>query len=298
MDISLIILAAGIGSRFGGGVKQLEPVGPNGELIIDYSVHDAVRAGFNKIVFVIRRDIESDFREVIGDRTEKLFSPRGVNILYAYQNTDGMPEGRKKPWGTGQALLSCDGLVDGPFAVINADDYYGREGFVKAHEFLTGVCDADHYGMIGYILKNTLSDNGGVTRGICRLNEGRLVGIDETKNIVKTPSGAETGGRQLELNSLVSMNFWMLPQSFFRILDDGFSRFLAETPDPVSDEYLLPVIIDRLLKADQCSVSVLPSTDSWFGVTYKQDIASVKQSFRDMYRRGVYDASGLYADLR
>ncbi len=215
MRKALVILAAGIGSRFGGGIKQLEPVGPDGEIIIDYSIHDAIKAGFNKIVFIIRRDIEQDFREMIGERIEKLCAKLNVEICYAYQDIDDIPirkpEGRTKPWGTGHAVLACRGIIREPFAVINADDYYGKNGYAKAAKFL----ESGKYGLVGYILKNTLSDNGGVTRGICSVNaDGALTGIDETHDIVKTATGAEANGKPLDLEALVSMNFWCLPASF------------------------------------------------------------------------------------
>ena len=179
MKTSLVIMAAGIGSRFGGGIKQLEPVGPNGEIIMDYSIHDAIAAGFNKIIFIIRKDIEEDFREVIGNRIEEVAKKYDVEIAYAFQDLKALPEGiecpegRTKPWGTGQAVLACDGLINEPFAVINADDYYGKEAFVQIHDFLLDYTPEkpDHLAMAGFILKNTLSDNGGLTRGICAVNE-------------------------------------------------------------------------------------------------------------------------------
>ena len=207
MRKTLVILAAGIGSRFGVGIKQLAPIDDNGHIIIDYSIHDAIAAGFNRIIFIIRHDIEEDFQTVIGDRIEQEVEPLGVEIAYAFQEmTDipgTVPEGRTKPWGTGHAVLACEGLIDGPFAVINADDYYGKNGFKKAADYL-----GQGYALIGYRVKNTLSENGGVTRGLCSVIDGKLSAIHETKNIVKTVDGAEADGVPVDLEGLVSMNFW------------------------------------------------------------------------------------------
>ena len=195
MKKTLVILAAGLGTRFGGGIKQLEPIDDYGHIIMDYSIHDAIAAGFKKIVFIIRHDIEKDFREVIGERIENVCREIGVEVAYAFQEADDLPEWsgktaaaeRTKPWGTGHAVLACRELIHEPFAVINADDYYGKTGFKKAAEFL----ESGEYGLVGYILKNTLSDHGGVTRGICRVENGQLMGIRETKHIVKSTTGAE-----------------------------------------------------------------------------------------------------------
>lgn len=303
MDITLVVLAAGIGSRYGGGVKQLETVGPDGEILMDYSIHDAIAAGFSKVVFIISRKIEQDFYEVIGRRMEERFRALGVKWAYAFQELVELPEGRTKPWGTGQAVLSCKGIVNEPFAVINADDYYGREAFQKAYAFLTAwkPTEPEEYGMIGYVLKNTLSDVGGVTRGICTTGEtGVLVGIEETRNIVKTAGGAaaktENGLRPLDMESLVSMNFWMLSPLFIQRLEEGFPRFREEMKDPVKDEYLLPVIVDGLLQDGRARVSVLPTEDSWFGVTYKEDKAVVVEAFRELYAKGIY-RQPLYSDM-
>jgi len=294
---TLVILAAGIGSRFGGGIKQLEPVDGQGHIIMDYSIHDAIAAGFDRVIFIIRRDIEQDFRAVIGSRMEKVCEPLGVEVRYAFQelrNIPGaFPEGRVKPWGTGHAVLACDGLIDGPFAVINADDYYGREGFRKAAAFLASGA----YGLVGYHLKNTLSDNGGVTRGICSLSpEGALMGIAETRGIEKTAGGAAANGKALDMEALVSMNFWCLPASFMEVLKKGFPAFLAGMENPLKDEYLLPTIVDGLLK-EGVQVTVLPSVDQWFGVTYKEDKPSVTESFRRLHSQGVYQED-LYGDLQ
>lgn len=296
MKKTLIILAAGIGSRFGGGIKQLEPVGPNGELIIDYSIHDAITAGFNKLVFIIRHDIKADFMDVIGDRIEKEVQSLGVEVCYAYQELSDVPitvpAGRTKPWGTGHAVLACEGIIDSPFAVINADDYYGKSGFIRAVEFLkTGK-----YGLIGYILRNTLSDHGGVTRGICTVKDGKLTSIAETKNIVKTVDGAVAEGSAVDINSLVSMNFWCYSVDFMNVLKRGFPEFLATMTDSLKDEYLLPIIADEMLKAGT-DFSVLPTEDQWFGVTYKEDKDIVMESFKRLYKAGEYQ-DDLYSDLK
>ena len=299
MNKTLVILAAGIGSRFGGGIKQLEPVDDCGHIIIDYSIHDAIEAGFNKIVFIIRHDIEKDFREVIGSRIEKICGAHNVKVAYAFQELSDIPDfaGREKaavrtkPWGTGHAVLACDGLLDSPFCVINADDYYGKEGFVKAAQFL----DKGQYGLVGYVLKNTLSDNGGVTRGICAVQDGKLVGITETKNIIKTADGAEADGCAVDTESLVSMNFWCYPQEFMEVLKKGFPVFLENLSDPMKDEYLLPIIADGMLK-EGVAFTVLSSHDRWFGVTYKEDKPAVVNSFRKLIAEGVYKED-LYGDL-
>lgn len=300
MHKTLVILAAGIGSRFGGGVKQLTPVDDHGHLIIDYSIHDAIAAGFDKIVFTIRHDIETDFRAVIGDRIEKITSPLGVDIAYAYQevtNTPDFPEKekvtRQKPWGTGHAVLCAAEHIDSPFAVINADDYYGKNGFSIAARFISA--HPDSYALIGYILKNTLSDNGGVTRGICSVDQGRLVGIAETKNIVKTAGGAEADGKPVDIESLVSMNFWCYPAEFLDVLSTGFPEFLKITPNIEKDEYLLPIIADEMLK-EGTEFTVLPTDDHWFGVTYKEDKPTVEAAFRKLIEDGEYKAD-LYSDL-
>lgn len=297
----LLILAAGIGSRYGGGIKQLEAVDDHGHLIIDYSIHDAISADFNKIVFIIRHDIEYEFRERIGDRIEKMVKPLGVEIVYAFQETSYLPiisdeladtvSSRIKPWGTGHAVLCAADVIDAPFAVINADDFYGVDGFKKAAEFL----DTNEYALIGYVLKNTLSDNGGVTRGICTVDNGKLVSISETKNIVKTENGAETEGNKLDINSLVSMNFWCYPRSFINVLKNGFPKFLETLNDPMKDEYLLPIIADQMLK-DGVIYNVLPTASQWFGVTYKEDKPSVIANIRQLINAGFYKYD-LYSDL-
>ena len=296
---TLVVMAAGIGSRFGGGIKQLAPVGPNGEIIMDFSVYDALEAGFDKVVFVIRRDLEKDFKEVIGNRIEEQ-----VEVAYAYQELDDIPEeyqdkfhGRTKPWGTGQAILCCKELVDSPFLVINADDYYGKDAYRKAFAYLTSMDNTDKIQicMVSFILKNTLSDNGGVTRGVCSVDaDGMLTGITETHNIEKDGESAvirhEDGTvTRLDTDSIVSMNMWGLTPKFFDILEKGFDRFLADTVcTDLKAEYLLPTIIGELLERGEAGVKVLKSHDQWFGVTYKEDRDAVMNSVRDLIDKGVY----------
>lgn len=304
---SLVIMAAGIGSRFGGGIKQLEPVGPNGEIIMDYSVHDAIKAGFNKIVFIIRKDIEADFREVIGDRMEKICHRLGVEIDYAFQAPDDIPDGetvpgdRKKPWGTGQAVLACRDIVKEPFAVINADDYYGKEAFVKIHDFLANSApeEENDFCMAGFILKNTLSDNGGVTRGICQVNsDGYLTDIVETTEIIKTPTGAKSNDTEIDPNSYASMNMFGFKPSFIDRLKDGFKEFFAgpAKENPLKAEFLIPVYIGELLNKKEITIKVLETSDKWFGVTYKEDKPMVVESFKKLIDSGEYNRD-LFSDL-
>jgi len=289
---TLVILAAGIGSRFGGGIKQLEPIDDHGHLIIDFSIHDAIAAGFDKILFIIRHDIEADFREMIGDRVEAVCRKLGVEVGYAFQALGGeVIPGRTKPLGTGHAILMCDGLIDSPFAVINADDYYGKGGYKKAAEYL----ETGKYALVGYVLKNTLSDNGGTTRGICVMENGRLAGINETKNIIKTPTGAEADGVAIDTDSIASMNFWCYPQAFLDVLREGFPEFLKNMTDPMKDEYLLPIIADGMLK-EGTEFTVLTTDDHWIGVTYKEDKPAVEEYFRRLREAGVYRPD-LYGDL-
>ncbi len=290
MNTTLAIMAAGIGSRFGGGIKQLEPVGPNGEIIMDYSVHDALEAGFDKIVFIIRHDLERDFRDVIGNRIEKV-----CNVEYAFQELDLLPEGfdnsrgRTKPWGTGQAIIACKDVIHEPFAIINADDYYGREAFGKVHDFLINT-EPKKYCGAGFILKNTLSENGGVTRGICKVDaDMRLTDIVETKDIVRTGSGIVSAAGPVDANAYVSMNMWGVTPEYIGILERGFKEFLSRIgPDDVKSEFLIPIYMDELIKSGEISVTMLETTDKWFGVTYKEDKESVVNSFRELYARGIY----------
>ena len=292
----LVIMAAGMGSRYG-GLKQIDPVDHDGDLIIDFSIFDAKEAGFEKVVFIIKKAIEKDFREHIGNRMEK-----HIQVEYVYQENDLLPDGyqvpenRVKPWGTGHAILCCKDVIDGPFAVINADDYYGREGFKAVHEYLV---NGGKSCMAGFVLKNTLSDNGGVTRGSCKMDEnGNLTEVVETKNIVKTANGAEADGVAVDVNSLVSMNMWGLTPDFLEVLEQGFKEFFEkEVPgNPLKAEYLIPIFIGELLEQGKMSVKVLKTNDTWYGMTYHEDVTAVKDSFKKMLEDGVYKAN-LFSDL-
>ena len=300
MKTALLIMAAGIGSRFGTGIKQLEPVDDSNHIIMDYSIHDAIEAGFNHIVFIIRKDIEEEFKEVIGNRIAKICEKYDVTVDYAFQDINDipgtLPEGRTKPWGTGQAVLAAKNILDTPFIVINADDYYGKEGFKAVHEYLV---NGGKSCMAGFVLKNTLSDNGGVTRGICKMDtENNLTEVVETGNIIKTENGAEADGVTIDTDSLVSMNMWGLTPDFLEVLEEGFKEFFEKevVKNPLKAEYLIPTFIGELLEQGKISVKVLRSNDTWYGMTYKEDVVSVRDSFNKMLKNGVYKAD-LFSDL-
>lgn len=299
-DTTLVIMAAGIGSRFGGGIKQLEPVGPNGEIIMDYSIYDALEAGFNKVVFIIRKSLEKDFKEIIGERIEKV-----VKVEYAFQELDDLPQGfekpenRTKPWGTGQAVLSIKDIVHEPFLVINADDYYGKEGFKKIHDYMiNNISENDEiYDMCmgGFILSNTLSENGGVTRGVCKVDEnGKLIDVTETYNIRQEADGLKAfdeNGNPVTIspNQHVSMNMWGLTPSFLDELERGFPEFLGSlSDDDIKSEYLLPKIIDNQIKRGRAAVEVLETKDKWFGVTYREDKEAVVAAIKELIKNGLY----------
>ena len=296
MDTSLVIMAAGIGSRFGGGIKQLERVGTNGQIIMDYSVHDAIEAGFNKVIFIIRKDIESEFREIIGNKIEKI-----CTVEYAFQEIEDLPnncyasKNRLKPWGTGQAVLSAKKYIKEPFVVINADDYYGKKAFQLVHEFLVkNYKSKTDYCMVGYMLEKTLSKNGGVSRGIITINKDNyLVDIKETHNIVKTSKGpvVKMGASETIINkdSKVSMNMWGMSCAFLGELENEFSNFLANLDsDDVKSEFILPLVIGNMVKDNLATVKVLETSDTWFGVTYKEDRESVIEEFKQLVKKGVY----------
>ena len=296
---TLVIMAAGIGSRFGGGIKQLEPVGPSGEIIMDYSIHDAIEAGFDRVVFIIRHDLEKDFREVIGNRIEKK-----IECAYAYQELDNIPDrfkgkwDRKKPWGTAQAILATKGIVNEPFLVINADDYYGKEGFKKVHDYLVNDMNEDaspmDMCMAAFKLTNTLSENGGVTRGVCDIKDGKMIDVTETYDIqlkdgVLSAKDEAGNSKEVSKESFVSMNMWGLPPKFIDTLSDGFEKFLEGLDkDDIKSEYLLPTVIDTMIKSGKASVQALATNDKWFGVTYKEDKEVVVTSIKKLIEAGLY----------
>ncbi len=301
MKTTLVIMAAGIGSRFGGGIKQLAPVGPSGEIIMDYSIHDALEAGFDDVLFIIRRDIEADFRAVIGDRIEKI-----CPCAYAYQDVNNLPggfknpEGRTKPWGTGHAVLSCKGILKNPAVVINADDYYGKESFKKLHDYIVNEMntEGDVLDMVmpGFVLANTLSENGAVTRGICKTgDDDYLSRIDETSNIQKidgviTGENKADGKIEISPETLTSMNMWAFSEKFVDILEDEFVKFLAAgNAGEMKAEFLLPTTIGALVGDGRATVKVIRTNDKWFGVTYKEDKEYVMESFKKLIADGVYN---------
>lgn len=278
-NIDLVIMAAGMGSRFG-GVKQITPLGPEGQIIIDYSVYDAVKAGFNKAVIIIKKAIEKDFREAAGKRIEKM-----IDVEYVFQELDELPSGfsvpekREKPWGTGHAVLCARDKIKNPFLVINADDYYGQTVYKKMYDFLSD--EEKDMSMAGYRLKNTLSDNGTVTRGICQSENGYLKEVVETKEI-----GKDT---KIPLDSVVSMNMWGLRQNIFDTLETEFEEFLKLRGKETASEFLLPEIIDGMIKKNTARVKVIPTDEVWYGVTYREDSASVKKAIKRLMDLKMYE---------
>lgn len=295
----LVVMAAGMGSRYG-GMKQIDPVGPNGELIIDYSIYDARRAGFETVIFVIKHEIDAVFRQAIGDRLS-----RWMNVQYAYQQLEDLPEGfavpegRVKPWGTSHAVLSARGLIDGPFAVINADDYYGPESFRVLYDFLSAHPDGEkyHYCMVGYRLENTVTENGSVARGVCVANpDGTLASVTEHTRIETfggdiryTEDGGETW-HPLPGGAPVSMNLWGFNRSFIDETQRRFAAFLAENlpQNPLKCEYYLPYVVSCLIGEGKADVQILHSSDKWHGVTYQKDKPAVAAALAQKVADGLY----------
>lgn len=296
---TLVIMAAGMGSRYGGGIKQLEHVGVSGEIIMEYSIYDAILAGFNKVVFITRKDLEDEFKKII-----KPSVAEQIEVEYVFQELSALPQGftvpadRTKPWGTGHAILSCLGTVKEPFAVINADDYYGREAFVKIHDFLANVkpdSSCMPFSMVGFILENTLSENGQVTRGVCKVDQSHtLTNIEETFGIQKEGDhavGKNAAGEmvRLPLHTPVSMNMWGFTPDFLDTLETQFIDFLNHIHgNEAKAEFLLPEVVGSLVRDHRAKVTVLTSKDKWFGVTYKEDKETVVKSFKELYEKGRY----------
>lgn len=292
---ALVIMAAGMGSRFG-GLKQIEPVDDCGHSIMDFSLFDAHRAGFRDIVFVIKPEMDELFREKIGARMEQHF-----HVDYVYQTIDklpvgySVPEGRVKPWGTGHAVLCCRDVVHGPFAVINADDFYGPSAFAAIFDYLQANTDPSRYAMVGYRVGNTVTEHGSVSRGVCRVENGMLADITERAKIYKRGSGAaytEDGENFVELpgDTLVSMNMWGFTHEMMEQLNNRFPAFLDEKlpVDPIKCEYFLPFVVDEQIKQGQASVRVLPCEEVWYGVTYREDLEGVRTAIEDMKKKGIY----------
>lgn len=299
---NLVILAAGLGTRFTGGIKQLQPVGPSGECIMEYSIYDALEAGFNRIVFIIRRDIQELFDENIGNRIRAVCARRGVEVLCAYQEKTELPGGyvcpvdRAKPWGTGHALLSCKGLIHGGFVVVNADDYYGKEAFRLVSEFLDSLEEGSRgvYALAGFLLKNTLSENGGVTRGLCGTDEeGFLTNIRETKKILKAVDGTpyvqmDDGIRLYRPETPVSMNMWAFTADVLDVLEERMIRFLKTGLNEPKSEFLIPTEVGGMLMDQTAKVRVVPTPGQWFGMTFSADTPAVRAALAEMVREGKY----------
>ena len=294
MKPTLVIMAAGMGSRYG-GLKQIDPMGPNGEIILDYSVRDAIEAGFDRVIFIIRKEIEKAFRDTIGTRFEGK-----INVDYVFQELDDLPggytvpDGREKPWGTGQAILACKDMIKEPFIVINADDFYGGEAFREGARGLTALNPEALEGfLVGYRLINTLSPHGYVTRGVCESKNGNLTSVTERFKIGKNDTGVveyQDDGKSYPMTGeeLASMNFWGFSPALFTVLETRFLDFLKESGTGMKTEYLIPSQIDSLISSGRMAVKVLKTDSTWFGVTYPEDKPAVKSSLASLVEEGVY----------
>lgn len=291
----LLVMAAGLGSRYG-GLKQLDKIGPNGEIILELSSYDAIKAGFKKIIFILRTEIVEDFKELIGNKLSQF-----AEIEYVIQDMNNIPEGfniptdRVKPWGTGHAILCAKDIVKSPFLVINADDYYGQESFKLMYDYLSTNTEENHHAMVGYKLKNTLSENGHVARGICTVEDGELKEIVERTKIIKRDESAfytedEKEWIELDYNSIVSMNMWGFMNSIFEITEEGFKNFLQNNlnNNPLKAEYFIPLVVSDLINSGKGKVKVINSKDKWYGVTYQEDKALVKEAIKKMIDEGKY----------
>jgi len=303
MKPTLLVLAAGMGSRYG-GLKQIDPVGLNDETILEFSVFDAIKAGFGKVVFIIRKSIEKPFKEKIGITFEHI-----IPVEYVFQESSSPIEGlppipeREKPWGTGHAVLVAANVIKEPFAVINADDFYGFDSFSVMAKFLTTECSPEKHAMIGYYLSHTLSDFGAVSRGVCTSNEsGFLTSIAETHQILKNNQEitGDLNGNKVLLNekTLVSMNFWGFHPSIFEHLRLGFLAFMEENKEHPKAEYYIPLVANQLLESEKAKIAVIPSEAKWFGVTYQEDKPFVREALKKLTEKGTYPSLGLWANAK
>lgn len=297
MKTSLVVLAAGMGSRYG-GLKQIDKIGPNGEIILELSIYDAIKAGFDEVVFIIKHSIEKEFKEAIGNKISEQ-----ITVKYVYQDLEKIPEGctipegREKPWGTGHALLCCEEILDNPFCVINSDDYYGQEAFHKIHEFLVNNNDDNDYAMVAYKLANTMSENGSVARGVCEAQNSKLQSVTEYTCIEKHGDKIEyslDGGNtwsEVDENSLVSLNFWGFKPSFIKKMKNDFVEFFKEEVpvNTLKAEFFIPKEVDKMIKSKEVQVEVLESDDRWYGVTYQEDKPKVKEGIQKLIEAGKYE---------
>ena len=291
---TLLVLAAGMGSRFG-GLKQIEPLGPNGEIIIDYSVYDAKQAGFEKVVFVIKPELLDTFKEVIGSRVEKF-----IEVDYAFQTTDMVPEGytcpegRTRPWGTGHAVWCAREHLSGPFGIINADDFYGRDAYMQLGKQLREKVTSDHMCMVGFALENTLTENGSVSRGVCEIENGMLQSVTEHTKIVREGDHLRNDGigpmKVLPLGAIASVNVWGLHADMFPAMTESFKAFLdgLTEENALTKEFFLPAFVDSLIKTGKADVEVLPTTSKWYGVTYREDKENIMAAMAKMHEDGIY----------
>ncbi len=282
-DLTLVIMAAGMGSRFG-GLKQLEPIGPNGEILLDMSIFDAQRCGFNKVVVIIREENEADFRKYVGKRIEER-----IPVEYVFQDCSILPQGRTKPFGTGHAVLCCRDAVKSPFVAINADDYYGYNAFKDISSHLLSA-NKGEYAMVGYSLKNTVTPNGTVSRGICTVENGFLSSVEEHTKINGQFVDTLADGKEFQLggDNIVSMNLWGFTPDFFDALSAQFEQFLANA-DLMKDEFFLPFAVDKMIKSGEASARVFHCLDKWYGVTYREDLPDVKAAVKDLFDKGLYE---------
>ncbi len=281
-NTTLVVMAAGMGSRFG-GLKQMEPIGPNGEALLDFSVYDAKKAGFNKVVFIIKESIADDFKRLVGRKIEEK-----IDVEYVMQTVDNLPEGRTKPWGTAHAILCCKDVINEPFAVINADDYYGSNAFGELNKFMQ-TADEFEFAMVCYDLKNTISENGSVARGVCVIEDGYMVDINERTDIENFKCTGDNGETiELPEDSKVSMNLWSFGPEIFAVLEEEYAKFL-QGDNLMKAEFFIPSVVGNLVESGKATVKAIPNKDKWYGITYKEDKETVQNAMKKFVEDGLYD---------